>query len=171
MLSPFHSSGLSLPVTGSPRLGRSHFCWVGGSVSLRLLQDVLGLLVWEIHFPLKVSLPVSVTDTPPPPAPGMGLICCSVTHLCLSLCNPMDCSTSGFCVLHCLLEFAQTHIRWIDDAMQPSHPLPPASPPVLSLSQYQGLFQWVDSSHQVAKVLKLQLQHKSLQWIFRVDFL
>ena len=63
----------------------------------------------------------------------------------------MDCSTPGFPVLHYLLEFAQTHVRWVDDAIQPSHPLLPPSPPAFNLSQHQGLFQWVGSLHQVAK--------------------
>ena len=75
---------------------------------------------------------------------------------------PMDCSTPGFPVLHYLLEFAQTHVHWVTDAIQPSHPLLPPSPPALHLSQHQGLFQWVSSSHQVAKVLEPQLQ--SFQW-------
>ena len=78
---------------------------------------------------------------------------------------------AGFPVLHYLPEFAQTHVRWVNDAIQLSHPLSPASPPVLNLSQHQGLFQWVGSSHQVAKGLELQLQHQSFQWIFRVDCL
>ena len=56
-------------------------------------------------------------------------------------------------------------------SIQPSHPLPPPSPPALSLSQHQGLFQWLGSLHQVAKVLELQFQHQSFQWLFRVDFL
>ena len=72
---------------------------------------------------------------------------------------------SGSPVLQCLLEFAQTHVHWVGDAIQPSHPLTPASPPALNLSQHQGLFQWVGSSHQVAKVLELQLLHQSFQWI------
>ena len=84
------------------------------------------------------------------------------------LCNPTDCSTSGFPVLHCFLEFAQTHVHWV---IQSSHPLLPPSPPALKISQHQGLFQWIGSSHKVAKVLGLQLQHQSFQWIFRVDFL
>ena len=79
----------------------------------------------------------------------------------------MDCSTPGFPGLHCIPEFAQTHVS---DAIQPSHPLSPPSP-AFSLSQHQGLFQWVGPSHQVARVLELQLQHQSFQWIFRVDFL
>ena len=70
-----------------------------------------------------------------------------------------------------LLEFAQTHVHWVGDTIQPSHPLSSPSPPASSLSQHQGLFQWVGSSHQVAKVLELQLQQQSFQWLFRVDFL
>ena len=65
----------------------------------------------------------------------------------------------------------QTHEHRVGDAIQPSHPLPSPSPPALKLSQHQGIFQWVSSSHQVAKVLKFQLQHQSFQWIFRIDFL
>ena len=83
----------------------------------------------------------------------------------------MDCSIPGFPVLHYLLEFAQTHIHWVSDAIQPSHPLSPSSPPTLNLSQHQGLFQWISCLHQMAKVLELQLHHQSFQWIFRVDFL
>ena len=81
----------------------------------------------------------------------------------------MDCSMPGFPVLHHLPEFVQTHVHWVGDVIQPSYPLSPASPPALNLSQHQGLFQWVGSSHQVAKVL--ELQHQSVQWVFRVDFL
>ena len=92
--------------------------------------------------------------------------CCSVTQLCPTLCDPMDCSTPGFPVLHHLLEFAQNHVHWVDDAIQPSHPLSSPSHPTLDLSQHQGLFQWVSSSHQVAKVLELQPQHQSFQWVF-----
>ena len=94
----------------------------------------------------------------------------SVAQLCLTLCHPMDCSMPGFSVLHQLPELAQTHVHRVGDAIQPSHPLSSASPLVFSLSQYQSLFQWVSSSHQVAKVLELQLQHQYVQWIFRIDF-
>ena len=76
--------------------------------------------------------------------------CCSVTQPRLSLCNPMDCSMPVFPVLHHLLEFAQTHIHWITDVIQPSSPLLPLSPPVLKLSQHLDLFQWVGSSQQGA---------------------
>ena len=88
-----------------------------------------------------------------------------------SLYNCMHCSTPGFLVLQYLLEFAQTHVHWVSDVIQPSHPLSPSSPPALNLSQHQGLFLWAGSSHQVAKVLKFQLQQQSFQWIFKVNFL
>ena len=102
----------------------------------------------------------------------MGSCCCfSVSHSCLNLCNPMDCSTPGFAVLHYLLELAQTHVHWVGDAIQLSHPLSPASNPALNLSQHQDIFQWVSSSYQVDKGLELQIQHQSFQWIFGVDFL
>ena len=88
----------------------------------------------------------------------------SVAQSCPTLCNPMDCSTPGLPVHHQLPEFTQTHVHWVSDAVQPSHPLSSPSPPAFNLSQHQGLFQWVSSLHQVAKVLALQLQHESSQW-------
>ena len=97
--------------------------------------------------------------------------CCSIAKLCPTLCNTTDCSTPDFPVLRYLPKFAQTRVHWVGDAIQPSHPLSPPSPPALNLSQHQSLFQWVSSSHQVAEVLEFQLQHQSFQWIFRVDFL
>ena len=84
---------------------------------------------------------------------------------------PMDYSTPGLLVHHQLSNLAQTNVHWVGDAIQPSHPLSSPSPPAFNLCQHQGLFQWVSSSHQVAKVLELQLQHQSFQWIFRFDFL
>ena len=95
---------------------------------------------------------------------------CSVARSCLTLCDPMNCSTPGFPVLHYVPDFAQTLVHWVGDATQPAHPLSSPSP-VVSLSQHQGLFQLVRSSHQVAKVLEFQLQHQSFQWIFRTHFL
>ena len=80
------------------------------------------------------------------------------------------CSTPGFPVHHHLPGLTQTHVHQVSDAIQPSHPLSIISPPTFNLSQQQGLFQWVSSSHQVAKVLEFQLQHQSLQWIFRTNF-
>ena len=95
----------------------------------------------------------------------------SSAQSCPTLCNPMDCSTPGLPVHHQLPEFTQTHVHWVGDAIQPSHPLSSPSPPTFNLPQHQGLFQWVSSLNQVAKVLELQLQHQSFQWIFRTDFL
>ena len=74
--------------------------------------------------------------------------CCSVVQSRLTLCNPMNWSMPGFPVLHYLSEFARTHVHWVDDAIQPSHPLSPASSPALNLSQHKGLFQWVSCSYE-----------------------
>ena len=95
----------------------------------------------------------------------------SVAQLCPTLRNPMNGSTPGLPIHHQLLEFIETHVHQVSDAIQPSHPLSPLSPPAFNLFQHQGLFQWVSSSHQMAKILELQLQHQSFRWIFRVDFL
>ena len=91
----------------------------------------------------------------------------SVCQSCPALCDPMDCSTPGFPVHHQLPELTQTYVHWVDDAIQPSHPVSSPSPPAFSLSQHQGLLQWVSSSHQVAKILEFHLQHQFFQWRFR----
>ena len=96
--------------------------------------------------------------------------CCSAGQLCPSACNPMDHSMLGLPLPHHLPELTQTHVHWVDDAIQPSHPFLYPSP-AFSLSQHQGLFKWVRSLHQVAKGLEIQLQHQAFQWVFRVDFL
>ena len=83
----------------------------------------------------------------------------SITQLCPTLCDPMDCRTPGLPVHHQLLEPAQTHVHWVRDAIQPFHPLSSPSPSTFNLSQHQSLFQWVNSSNQVSKVLEFQLQH------------
>ena len=88
----------------------------------------------------------------------------SVTQSCPTLCNSMKCRTPGLPVHHQLPEFTQTHVHWVSDAIQPAHPLSSPSPRAFNLFQHQGLFKWVSSSHQVAKVLKFQLQHQSFQW-------
>ena len=80
-----------------------------------------------------------------------------VTQLCPALCDPMNCITPSFPVCHQLPEFNQTHVHWVGDAIQPSHLLSSPSPPAPNPSQHQSLFQWVNSSHEVAKVLELQL--------------
>ena len=95
----------------------------------------------------------------------------SVAQSCLTLCDTMDCSTPSFLVNHQLAELAQTHVYRVGEDIQPSHPLPSPSPPDFNLVQQQGLFQWVSLFNQVAKVLELQLQHQSFQWIFRTNFL
>ena len=108
--------------------------------------DISSNIIWDVS--LRVFIRMS---------------CCSVAQSRLSLCDPMDCSTPGFPVLHHLPELAQTHVHWVGDAIQPFCPLSSPSPPALNLAQHQGLFKWVGSLHQVAKVL--ELQHQSFQWI------
>ena len=94
----------------------------------------------------------------------------SVAQSCPALCDPMDCSMPGLPVHQQLPEFTETHVHWVSDAIQPSHPFLSPSPPTFNHSQHQGLFKWVSSSHQVAKVLEFQLQHQIFQWIFSIDF-
>ena len=91
----------------------------------------------------------------------------SVAQSCPTLCDPMNCSTPGLPVP----ESTQTHVHRVGDVIQPSHPLSSSSPPAPNPSQHQDLFQWVNSSHEVAKVLEFQLQHQSFQWTPRTDLL
>ena len=95
----------------------------------------------------------------------------SVAQSCPTLCDPMNRSTPGLPVHHQLPEFTQTHVHRVSDAIQSSHPRLSPSPPAPNPSQHQGLFQWVNSSHEVAKVLEFQLQHQSFQWTPRTDLL
>ena len=94
-----------------------------------------------------------------------------VTQSCRTLCDPMNCSTPDLPVHHQLPEFTQTHVHRVGDAIQPSHLLPSPSPPAPNPSQNQGLFQWVNSSHEVAKVLEFQLYYHSFQRNPRADLL
>ena len=94
-----------------------------------------------------------------------------VTQSCPTLCNPMNHSTPGLPVHQQLPEFTQTHVHRVSDAIQPSHPLLSPSPPAHNPSQHHSLFQWVNSSHEVAKVLEFQLQHHSFQRNPRADLL
>ena len=103
--------------------------------------------------------------------PISGIEFSSVAQSGLTLCNPMNRSTSGLPVHHQLLESTQTHVHWVSDAIQQSHPLLSPSPSALNHSQHQGLFKWVSSSHQVAKVLEFQLHHQSFHWTLRMDWL
>jgi len=95
--------------------------------------------------------------------------CFLVTKSCSNFSGLVDCSMSSFPVLHHLLEITQTHVLWVGDAIQPSHPLSPPFSSCPQFSQYQDLFQWVSTSHQLAKVLEIQLQQQSFQRLFRVD--
>ena len=95
----------------------------------------------------------------------------SVAQSCPTLCDPMNCSTPRLPVHHRLPKFTQTHVHPVSDAIQLSHPLSSPSPPAPNPSQHQSLFQWVNSSHEVAKVLEFQLQHQSFQWTPRTDLL
>ena len=95
----------------------------------------------------------------------------SVAQLCPTLCEPINCSTPDLPVHHQLPESTQTHGHWVGDAIQPSHPLLSPFLPTFNLSHNQVLFKLVSSSHQVTKVLEFQLQHQSLKWIFRTEFL
>ena len=95
----------------------------------------------------------------------------SVAQSCPTLCNPLNCSMAGLLVHHQLPASTQTHVHCVSDAIQPSHPLLPPSPPAFNLSQHKGLFKWVSSPHQVAKVLEFQVQHQSLQWTPRTNLL
>ena len=92
-------------------------------------------------------------------------LCCSVAKSCLTLCDPMDCSTPGFPVLHYLPEFVQTHVHQVGDAIQPSHPLSSPSPFAFNLSQHQGLFQWIFSSLVEYKVMVKSCN----QWWLRLN--
>ena len=94
-----------------------------------------------------------------------------VARSCLTLCEPMNRSTPGLTLHHKLPEFTQTHAHLVSNAIQPSHPLLSPSPPAPNPSQHQGLFQWVNSLHEVAKVLEFQLQQQSFQWILRTYLL
>ena len=115
--------------------------------------------VWLSPFPLHLKLSCVCV---------CGFVCTvaqtisSVAQLSLTLCDATDCSTPGLLVHHQLPEFTQTHVNWVSDAIQPSHPLSSHSPPAPNPCQHQGLFKWVSSSHQVAKVLEFQLPNQLL---------
>ena len=137
-------------------LPQTHVHWAGDIVSWKK-KKIQKAPVWFL-FTWKLSLVCSSKFS------------YSVAQSCPTL-QPHDCNMPGFPVHHQLQEFTQTHAHWVGDAIQPSHPLSSPAPPAFILSQHQGLFQWVSSPHQVAKVLEFQLQHQSFQWIFRTDFL
>ena len=141
---------------------------------------------WQGHGIGMVMCSRVIATAPGPTFPGWPALRCgsvllwlssnkiqfsSVAQSCPTLRDPVDHSTPGLPVHHWLLEFTQTYVHWVGDAIQPSHPLLSPSPPAFNLSQHEGLFQWVSSLHQVGRVLEFQLQHHSFQWIFRTDLL
>ena len=126
---------------------------------LDIVKTVILIYCWNVT-PLQFSAQISIN----------GQSVSSVTQY-VQLCDPMVRSTPGLPVHHQLPEFTQTHVHWVGDAIQPCHPLSSPSPPALNLSQHQGLFPWVSSSHQVAKVLEFQPQYQSFQWTSRTDIL
>ena len=119
----------------------------------------------------RSHIPALQADSLPSEPPGNPVQFSSVAQSYLTLCDTMNRSTPDLPVRHQLLESTQTHVHWVSDAIQPSHSLSSPSPPALNLSQHEGLFLWVSSSHQVARVLEFQLQHQSYQWIPRTDLL
>ena len=135
----FNSDGHNIYYCGQESLRRNGVTLI---VNKRVWNAVLG-------YNLKNDRMISVHFQDKPS--NFTICCCSFAKLCPTLCSLMDCSMPGFPVLHYLLELAQTHVHWVSDAIQPSHPLSPPSPLALSLSQHQGLFQWVSSLHQVPK--------------------
>ena len=140
-------------------------CSTPGFLVYHQLPELVQTHIRRVSDAIQPSHPLS------PPSPDLdlsqhqGLFQCvgsshqfsSVAQLWPTLCDPMDCSTPSFSVHHQLPELTQTHIHQVSNAIQPFHPLSPPSPPAFNLSQHQGLFQWVSSSHQVAKVLEYQL--------------
>ena len=147
-------------------------CWMAFSLFL------LGL-VWYMVFKSPDSLLIICVDTVSTIEYGVSsiqFISVQLLSRIKTFCDPIDCSTPDFLVHHQIPELTQTHVHWVSDAIQPSHPLSSPSPPTFNLSQHQGLFQWVSSSHQMARVLEFQLQHQCFQWIlktlisFRMDW-
>ena len=118
-------------------------------------------LLWRVESEVSFPLPGMLDNIL-----GMMYYCCSVAQWCPTLCDPIDCSTPGFLVLHHPPELTQTRVHWVGDTIQPFRPLLSLSPPTFHLSWHQGLFSGVSSLHQVAKLL--ELQHQSFQWIFRL---
>ena len=152
-------------------------------LNLILTHTVTGFEIWDwkvgsepcmLFAVLSVFSPIqSALQTLPTGALLPRLMLRSVQSLSrVQLCvTPWTSCTPGLPVHHQLPEFTQTHVHWVSDAIQPSHPLSSPSTPAFNLSQHRGLFKWVSSSQQVAKVLEFRLQHQSFLWIFRTDLL
>ena len=123
-------------------------------LSIQICWNVSSTFGWNLKWKLTCPASLSSQDFKRPVVQLLNRVW---------LFDPMDCSMPGFPVLHYLLELAQTYVHRFGDTIQPSHPLSSPSPPAFTLSQHQGLFQWVSSSYQVSKVLELQVQHQSFQ--------
>ena len=146
-------------------------CWIQSQKKIQRSRLGFPNLTFSLRtLPLgslsQVPLPPSPEPTHRRPFPAVQFDSCqlsSVAQSCPTLCEPMNRSTPGLPVHHQLPESTQTHVHRVGDAIQPSHPLSSPSPPAFNPSQHQGLFKWISSSHQVAKVLEFQLQHQSFQ--------
>ena len=149
---PFPSPGLSWV-----SVAHAWYWWHSLSTFLVLI-DLFMLILFQRKWSRFFQSQAEVEAGSEADSGWLACCCCSAVKSCLTLCDPMDCSMPGFPVLRYLVEFAQTHLHQVSDAIPPSHPLLPSSPPALNPSQHRGLFQWVSSSHQVTKVLELQLQ-------------
>ena len=143
-------------------LGRSSGVGNGNSLQYSCLENSMDRRFWQatVH---RITKRRTLLNT--------SVQFSSVTQSCPTLCDLMNCSTPGLPVYHQLQEFTQTHAHRVGDAIQTSHPLSSPTPPALNLSQHQGIFKWVSSLHQVAKVLEFQLQHQFSQWTPKTDLL
>ena len=143
------------------RCGWSHIC----IFTLQWLRSVYSTAYMPTLFEKCTGKSIIQNSNPKSSKSGHSSVCpvsssvhfSSVTQSCPSLCNPMNPSTPGLPVHHQLPEFTQAHVHRVSDAIQPSHPLSSPFPPAPNLSQHQSLFQWVNSSNEVAKVLEFQL--------------
>ena len=159
---------------GCHSLLRWIFLTQGLDFGLLHYRQILYQLSYQVS-PLNTELHINN------PSPSLEPICLwanilsiqfsSVTQSCPTLCNSMNHRTPGLPVHHQLPEFTQTHVYQVSDAIRPSHPLSSPSPPAPHPYQHQSFFQWVNSLHEMAKVLKFQLQHQSFQWTPRTDLL
>ena len=169
---PFSSCFQSFPASESFLMSQffasgGQNIWASASTSV-LPMDIQGWFSLGLTDLIFCSPRDSQDSSPIPQFSSVQFI--SVAQSCPNLCDPMNRSAPGLPVHHQLPEFTQTLHR-VSDAIQPSHPLSSPSPPAPNPSQHQSLFQWVNSSHEVAKVLEFQLQHQSFQWTPRTDLL
>ena len=137
---------------------------------VKLKLQYFGHLTWRADS-LEKTLMLGGLGVSGTPLTSISVQFSSVAQSCPTLCDPMNCSTPGLPVHHQLLEFTQTHVHHVSDAIQPSHPWSSPSPPAPNPSQHRSLVQSVSSSHEVAKVLEFQLYYRSFQRNPRADLL